>query len=144
MTDFIEYKGHKIPTKLYNTKWEVLPQFHQDDTQTISLDCSKLNDMIGIIHKKEVQLRRDNIDHKDVYLTVTGSEESDYVDAHVEVELVWIEGETKEESKARIVEAKKAIDTKVAIEEKNKKEIGDKMIESEIAHLRSLGYKVSK
>lgn len=143
MTDFIEYKGHKIPAKLYQTKWEVLPQFHQDDTQTISLDCSKLNDMIGIIHKKEVQLKRDNIDHKDVYLAITGSEDSDYADAHVEVELMWTVAETKEESEARIVSAKKKIDSVVEIEEKVKAQM-EKSIENEIAHLRSLGYKVTK
>lgn len=143
MTDFIEYKGHKIPTKLYNTKWEVLPQFHQDDTQTISLDCSKLNDMIGIIHKKEVQLRRDNIDFKNLYLDVTGNVESDWKDAYVEVELVWEVAESEEESKARIDEAKKKIDSEVEKIDKLKAQM-EKSIENEILHLRSLGYKVTK
>jgi len=143
MTDFIEYKGHKIPAKLYQTKWEVLPQFHQDDTQTISLDCSKLNDMIGVLREKEVQLRRNNIDFKNLYLDVTGNAESDWKDAYVEVELVWDVAETKEESEARIVEAKKKIDSAVEIEEKVKAQMA-KTVENEIAHLRSLGYKVTK
>lgn len=139
----MEYKGHYIIDECWHNTSELIEGFGNDERYWYA-SKEDLEALLKRVDEKTAKLNSSDIIWKDLRICFCGIEEDDYIDASFTCEFEWKELETAEEKRIRISEAKKAIDNIVAIDEQVKKEIGDKMIENEIAHLRSLGYKVTK
>lgn len=140
----MNYKGYFIVDENPAYYYENLPQFGEDGSRNWYVEKEDLKNLIKVIEGKEAELKEKGIKVRNIGVNITGMEETDYNDAQVTCELQWSEPENESDKKKRIESEKKRIDGMVKEKEEYQKDFECEKIRSEIMHLQSLGYKITK